>query len=111
MKRTPEQQVKHAIMEYLKFIRDAKFFWVKSQGTYDPVRKIFRNNRSRWEIKGVSDILGVWKGRFIAIEVKSKTGVVSPEQKAFIDDVNRLGGIGFVARNVDDVKKFIGETT
>lgn len=107
--RTPEQLVKHAIMDYLRLMPKAKFFWVKSTGTYDPVAKIFRRSNSRWEIRGVSDILGVMNGRFIAIEVKSAKGRVTPEQKLFIDQVNACGGLGFVARSVADVAERIAK--
>jgi len=54
--------------------------------------------------KGISDIIGVWNGRFIAIEVKRPTGgIVSPEQNAFIMRIKQAGGIAFIARSVDDV--------
>jgi len=53
--------------------------------------------------KGISDILGVYQGRMLCIEVKKPGGRVSPEQRAFLDRVNDEGGIGFVAYSVDDV--------
>lgn len=104
---TPEQHVKRDIMEYLRFIPRSKFWWNKSVGVYDPVRMVFRRGRSKWEIKGVSDILGIWNGRFVAIEVKSKTGRVTTEQRAFIEEMNTLGAIAFVARCVADVRERI----
>jgi len=53
--------------------------------------------------QGVSDILGIWNGKFLAIEVKTERGNLSDHQKRFIDMINREGGIAFVARSVDDV--------
>jgi penicillin-binding protein-related factor A (putative recombinase) len=53
--------------------------------------------------KGIADIIGIYKGRFLAIEVKSSRGKVSPEQKKFIDDVNREGGVGLIVYDVDRV--------
>jgi hypothetical protein len=54
--------------------------------------------------KGCADILGMLKGgRFVAIECKSSTGRVTEEQVAFLGLVARHGGIGIVARSVDDV--------
>ena len=53
----------------------------------------------------MSDILGVIEGRFLAIEVKSAKGVVSPEQRVFLARINQEGGIAFVARNVDQVAR------
>lgn len=53
---------------------------------------------------GSSDLIG-WtnKGRFLAIEVKTDKGRVTEEQENFLDQVNLSGGIGFVARSVQDV--------
>lgn len=81
-------------------------------------------------LAGVSDILGVLPtlvvggsppqapglsdrlvGRLLAIECKmpktgkTAAGLLRPEQAAFIDRVNRDGGLAFVARSVDDVRR------
>lgn len=57
---------------------------------------------------GSSDLIGVSpSGRFLAVEVKTPTGRVRPEQQKFIDAVNRIGGIGIIARSVDDALKAI----
>jgi len=53
--------------------------------------------------KGVSDIIGIYKGRMLAIEVKTRRGRVSEYQQRFIDAVKRHGGIAFIARSVEDV--------
>ncbi len=42
---------------------------------------------------------------FLAIEIKSSKGRLRPEQKQFIDCVKKAGGLAFVARSVDDVRK------
>ena len=47
-------------------------------------------------------------GRALAIEVKSPTGRIRPEQLAFLQEVVRAGGIGFVARSVTDVVEKLG---
>lgn len=61
---------------------------------------------------GGSDIIGIGpKGRFIAIEVKTRTGRVSPEQQRFIDAVNKAGGIAGVARSVGDALELIGSAS
>lgn len=58
--------------------------------------------------KGVPDILGIYQGRFLGIEVKSETGILRPEQKQFLENIQKNGGIGFVARNLDDVIHNLG---
>jgi hypothetical protein len=59
-------------------------------------------------VPGVPDILGVHKGRMIAIELKAPKGTVSPAQQEFIDRINEAGGLAFVARSLDDVIKGLG---
>lgn len=81
------------------------FFWRNnSTGLYDAGRQAFRK-KGKYEIIGISDILGIFKNRFLAIEVKSLSGKLSANQKVFIDNVNNNGGIAFVARTVGDVTK------
>jgi len=58
--------------------------------------------------KGVPDILGIYKGRFLGIEIKTASGKVRPEQEAFLENIRENGGIGFVARNLDDVIDNLG---
>lgn len=107
---TPENQIKRAICQWLAAKR--AFFWVTDRvGIYDPTRKTFRSNRDPYRIKGVADILGSWKGRLLAIEVKTKTGRISQEQKQFLARVNESGGIGFVARSIDDVERELKRLT
>jgi len=53
--------------------------------------------------KGVADIIGCYKGRFIAIEVKVGSRQLTPQQAAFLSQVERAGGCAFVARSVKDV--------
>ena len=55
--------------------------------------------------KGIADILGCWKGRLIAIEVKTPRGKLSEKQEQFLMEVNAAGGLGFVARSVEDVMR------
>lgn len=104
----PEKLIENHILNWLAW---NKFFVWKNQsvGIFDPVKKIYRKPNSIHHLKGVSDILGIYKGRFLAIEVKSQTGVVSKEQKEFINNVNKEGGIAFVARSIEDVKKALEE--
>ena len=60
-------------------------------------------------LPGVSDIIGCYKGRYMAIEVKRKGLVPTEKQQSFIDTVKAAGGIAFVARSVEDVIEKLGE--
>lgn len=53
---------------------------------------------------GCPDIIGQLRdGRFLAVEVKRPGGKATDEQAAFLSRVVAAGGVGFVARSVDDV--------
>ncbi len=53
---------------------------------------------------GGADLVGVLRGsgRFVAWEIKTPTGRLSPEQKAWHYAVTQAGGVVFVARSVDE---------
>jgi hypothetical protein len=64
--------------------------------------------------KGSSDLIG-WRSivvtpemvgkrlaLFLALEVKTASGPIRPEQKIFIDNVRKAGGLAGVVRSVDD---------
>lgn len=91
---TPEGIIKKDICSYLRAI--GVFHWVNQAGKV-PGRTLAK--------KGVADLLGVYKGKLLAIEVKTEKGIVSEEQREFITAILLNGGIAFVARSVDDVKK------
>lgn len=58
--------------------------------------------------KGGSDIIGIAPcGRFLAVEVKTARGRVTPEQTRFIEAVIQAGGIAGIARCVDDALQLI----
>ena len=52
----------------------------------------------------MSDIIGIYKGRFLAIEVKTAKGKLTVAQVTFQHTVQQEGGIAFVARSVQDVE-------
>ena len=60
---------------------------------------------------GGSDLIGFTPRNGIAvfttIEVKTKTGRISPEQQNFIDVIRRAGGIAGVARSPEEARKII----
>jgi Holliday junction resolvase len=57
----------------------------------------------------VSDILGIYRGLPLAIEVKSDTGRLTKEQAEFLQDFAAEGGIAFVARSADEVRSRLKE--
>ena len=70
--------------------------------------------------KGSSDLIGLRSleitpalvgqriAQFVALEIKTGSGTVSPEQRAFLQLVQQLGGLGGVCRSVEDAKQLLG---
>lgn len=82
-----EKEITHGIRNLLKTFRI--FHWKNFGG---PMGE-----------KGVPDILGIYQGKFLGIEVKTPAGKLSDHQSRFLQNINAAGGIGFVARNLEDV--------
>lgn len=99
---TPETAIKRQICSWLQ-LNGIFIFTHDSVGIYDPIKKKFRLNKDPFRLRGVSDLLGLYNGKFLAIEVKRPGTYPTKEQKEFIKKVNKLGGIAFVARSIDDV--------
>jgi len=57
---------------------------------------------------GSSDLIG-WNryGKFLAVEVKSKYGIITLEQKNFLHQVNKSGGIGFASNSPEEAKEVL----
>ena len=116
-----EKQIENQILTYLRNRR--VFVWKnQSVGVFDQKKNIFRRSNNPHHIDGVSDILGLYEGRFLAIEVKRpsvsrKTGQfiyrtqeelikkASSGQVTFIDQINKSGGCAFLADSLEVVKE------
>lgn len=64
-------------------------------------------------LKGFPDIAGVLKrrdrGRFFAIELKTKTGKLSPEQIMWAMELEQSGAAVAVVRSIEDLEAFFTE--
>lgn len=98
-----EKQIENDILRWLG-ARDIYAWKTKTVGTYDVALKRFRRSSPMYK-KGVADIIGLTdQGTLLAIEVKSRKGRLSPEQKIFLEEINKRNGVAFLARSVDDVE-------
>ncbi|MDR1399087.1 MAG: VRR-NUC domain-containing protein [Treponema sp.] len=80
----------------------------------------FRNNTGaiktpqgtfvRFGSPGSADFLGICPGgRFLSVEVKSPGGRLSPAQRAWLDAVNREGGVAMWVDSVDSLVRQLKE--
>lgn len=56
---------------------------------------------------GSSDLIGIYLGRFLAIEVKTATGRPTKEQLNFIEQVRLNGGIAGIARSPEEALELL----
>lgn len=98
-----EKDIQSSILDYLQ-ARNI-FCWKEHSGG------IMVDGGTRYMpigLKGKADIIGLLRGgRFLAIEVKRPSGKVSEDQQFFLNMIKDMGGLAFVARNIDDVIKQI----
>jgi hypothetical protein len=103
---TQESSVLRSALDFLATRKDQVECWRNNTtGVYDPARKAFRSPPKGFR-PGVSDILGflTCNGRFLAFEAKrpeikaihQRQGVLSEDQRSFLEDVNEAGGVGVV---------------
>ena len=66
---------------------------------------VFKHWSGPMSKRGVSDLLGCLPdGRMLAVEVKRLGGKPTGDQLSFIKDIQRCGGLAFIADSVDAVK-------
>ncbi len=71
---------------------------------------VWKSHGGMYSTPGVPDVIGVYQGKFLGIEVKrpDKKKSVTKLQQTFINKLNDCGGISFVACSVDDVIGVVG---
>lgn len=105
---TPENKIKNSICEYLSYRPDIFFWPQETQGTFDPIRKVYRKSNNKYKRIGIPDIIVLMRINntpiFIGLEVKTKTGRQTPSQVQFESDLGRFTpGFYFVVRDVSQV--------
>jgi len=83
-----ESEIKREIKKYLESV--GAFWSVVTGGGYSK--------------PGDPDIVACFRGRYIAIEGKTPTGVQSPIQKRRMREIREAGGVYIVARSAEDVR-------
>lgn len=85
------------VLEHL--FASGAFAWRQNtQGTFDRRSATYRAAPK----KGISDVLGCFQGRFIAIEVKIGKDRLSAEQEGFLASITATGGLAMVVKTEED---------
>jgi Holliday junction resolvase len=54
--------------------------------------------------KGIPDVIGIYKGRFIGVEVKIGADRQSDDQKLREQEIVKAGGLYYIAKDFDSFK-------
>jgi penicillin-binding protein-related factor A (putative recombinase) len=100
-------------MCYLEKLPNSMFWRNNTVGVYDPKTKRYRRP-GRFALRGVPDILGIYRGVATAFEIKTpkrrnSKDESSEAQREFLRRFNSLGGFGRVLCSVDEAIQAIGE--
>ena len=106
--RTNSRPEAAALVEVLKALRThPAVAWAERMNT--GAAKI-GNRFIRFGWPGCPDVLGQLKdGRLLGVEVKAQAGRLRPEQALFLERIRCAGGVAFVARDLRDVLRALGE--
>lgn len=100
-----ESQLQDAIRLALGAVRGL-VLWRNNIGVAE-----IRGHKVRFGVGGPggADLLGIYRGRFVAIEIKTSTGKQTDEQRTFQDLVTRLGGEYRILRSVEEAREWAAE--
>lgn len=87
-----EANLTDKIKQYLKSV-DGLFFWKEHGGQFGTT--------------GIPDLIVCYRGRFIALEVKTDRGKTTVLQEVTIRKIIKAGGYAKVVRSVDEVRAVI----
>jgi hypothetical protein len=107
-----EHQIQDAILRYLA--RERRVLWAErmNSGKGLVVRPNGSTQWMKWGFVGCPDIMGQLKdGRYLAIECKSHSGRVRPEQRQHITQAADHGAVAIIARSVEDVQTALDAAT
>jgi hypothetical protein len=104
-----ESQIQSAIIDYLSILENqGKLFFQRTNNNtvYDPVGKRFRS-LAKGQKKGFPDLLILFKGKCLGIEIKTITGRQSKEQKEIEQQFKKNGAEYYIVRSLKDVEKIL----
>jgi hypothetical protein len=102
--KTLERDIQAACLDYLNILPGC-IAWRMNTGAH-AIPATGRNTRRfvRFGFKGLSDIIGIIGGRFLAVEVKRRGNKPTNEQRGYLEVVNQHGGVGLWTVSVESLE-------
>ena len=91
------------VIRVINLTQGAVAYRINNVGVWDAAKGIHRKGNTE---RGLPDIVAVYKGRFIGIEVKSGKDRMSIYQEHRKQEIENARGVYFVARSTDDFLAF-----
>jgi len=100
-----ESVIQKGILDYLELLSRSKpvyYFRAGAGAVKTQQGRFFKTGRP-----GLPDIVVSYMGQFIGLEVKTKTGRQSQNQKKAEQEIRAAGGSYHVVRSISDVKEIL----
>lgn len=100
-----EKDVENSILDFLSLLKNCFAWKNQNVGIYDAKRGVYRKPKGRHQFAGISDIIGIYNGMPLFIEVKTPKNKkrTTEAQELFLAKVKEQGAIAFVASSIKDV--------
>ena len=101
-----EAKIQADIVQYLQ-TRGVYFFSVPNEAAGRDAAIRMARLKAMGLRSGVSDMVLIFPGQVVFVEVKDENGKQSDNQRRFQDKVNELGFDYFLVKSVEDVQKVV----
>lgn len=111
-RKQPEQELQEAVCRYLD-TQSHILYWANNPqiitGKMTPQKLGYlAKMKKRGFKKGVPDLCLLVNSKLVLIELKAEKGVVSDEQKEFLQQAYKRGAFSAIVRNLEDLISFVG---
>lgn len=102
-----ESQIQASILQWLSYQGTDVMAWRQNAGMVFRQDKTGKTHGVRLGIMGISDIIGIWKGKPLAIEVKKPKNKPTVYQEDFLKRFREAGGLALVAHSLEEVQEYL----
>lgn len=103
-----ERQIQTQICLWLRLQRNTLLAWEQTQsGFFDTRTKTFRKHLQVLPSNGVADILIVYRGHLLELEVKKQNGKQSDVQKYHEQSLRKNGGFYFIVHSLEEAENAV----
>ena len=100
-----EKDIQNLILQWLNLSGPSVMAWRQNAGMIFTQDGEGKTKGIKLGMVGISDIIGIWHGKPLAIEVKQPRKNPTAYQLKFLNDFTIAGGIGLVAHSLEEVQE------